>query len=90
MANESTAATPAPADPTQSPSWSALSAGDRSRLIQCYRTGMANVANPQYAIDMFSACVVGDPGNVVFLQAFLTALLRKFGTKKSGGLSSLF
>jgi tetratricopeptide (TPR) repeat protein len=90
MANESTAATPAPADPTQSPSWSALSAGDRSRLIQCYRTGMANVANPQYAIDMFSTCVVGDPGNVVFLQAFLTALRRKFGTKKSGGLSSLF
>jgi tetratricopeptide (TPR) repeat protein len=51
---------------------------------------MANAANPQYAIDMFSACVLGDPGNVVFLQAFLTALRRKFGGKKAGGLSSLF
>jgi tetratricopeptide (TPR) repeat protein len=51
---------------------------------------MANSANPQYAIDMFSTCVVGDPGNVVFLQVFLAALRRKFGTKKSGGLTSLF
>jgi len=90
MANESTTATPTSADPTLSPSWSVLTAGDRSRLIQCYRTGMANVANPQYAIDMFSACVVGDSGNVVFLQAFLTALRRKFGGKKAGGLTSLF
>jgi tetratricopeptide (TPR) repeat protein len=90
MANESTAATPAPADPTLSPSWTALSDGDRSRLIQCYRTGTANAANPQYAIDMFSTCVLGDPGNVVFLQAFLAALRRKFGGKKAGGLSTLF
>jgi tetratricopeptide (TPR) repeat protein len=90
MANESTAATPAPADPTQSPSWAALSDGDRSRLIKCYRTGVANAANPQYAIDMFSICVSGDPGNVVFLQAFLAALRKKFGVKKSGGLGSLF
>lgn len=90
MANESTAATPAQADPTLSPSWAALSDGDRSRLIKCYRTGMANAANPQYAIDMFSICVSGDPGNVVFLQAFLAALRKKFGTKKAGGLTSLF
>ncbi|MFM1902581.1 MAG: hypothetical protein RLZZ440_481 [Planctomycetota bacterium] len=90
MANESTAANPAPADPTQSPSWAALSDGDRSRLIKCYRTGMANAANPQYAIDMFSICVSGDPGNVVFLQAFLAALRKKYGVKKAGGLTSLF
>jgi hypothetical protein len=51
---------------------------------------MANAANPQYAIDMFSICVSGDPGNVVFLQAFLAALRKKFGTKKAGGLTSLF
>lgn len=90
MANESTATNPPQADPTQSPSWSALSAGDRSRLIKCYQTGIANLANVQYAIDMFSACTLGDPGNVVFLQAFLAALRRKFGGKKAGGLTSLF
>jgi tetratricopeptide (TPR) repeat protein len=89
MANESTAATAVPADPALSPSWAALSATDRSRLMQCYRTGMQAAGNAQYAIDMFSACVLGDPGNAVFLQAFLAALRRKFGSKKSGTFSSL-
>lgn len=89
MANESTAGAAAPADPALSPSWAALSVTDRSRLMQCYRTGMQAAGNAQYAIDMFSACVAGDPGNVVFLQAFLVALRRKYGAKKSGALSSL-
>jgi tetratricopeptide (TPR) repeat protein len=89
MANESTAATAVPADPALSPSWAALSATDRSRLMQCYRTGIQAAGNAQYAIDMFSACVLGDPGNAVFLQAFLAALRRKFGSKKSGTFSSL-
>ena len=89
MANESTTASQVPADPALSPTWSALSAGDRSRLLQCYRTGIQAAANVDYALDMFSACVIGDPGNVVFLSAFLTTLRRKFGAKKGGGLSSL-
>jgi len=90
MALESTAASPAPADPTKSASWSALSQGERSRLLQCYRTGMQAAGNAQYAIDMFAMCVAGDPGNVVFLQAFLAALRQKHGVKKAGvTLSSL-
>lgn len=89
MANESTAAPNVPTDPALSPSWAALSAADRSRLMQCYRTGTQASGNAQYAIDMFSACVIGDPGNQVFLQAFLAALRRKFGAKKSGTFSSL-
>jgi tetratricopeptide (TPR) repeat protein len=89
MASESTAASPAPADPTKSASWSALSQGERSRLLQCYRTGMQAAGNAQYAIDMFAMCVAGDPGNVFFLQAFLAALRRKYGVKKVGTLSSL-
>ncbi|NCX99034.1 MAG: hypothetical protein EBX35_10805 [Planctomycetia bacterium] len=89
MANESTAATPVPADPALSPSWAALSTADRSRLMQCFRTGTQAAGNAQYAIDMFSACVTGDPGNAVFAQALLAALRRKFGAKKSGTFSSL-
>jgi len=89
MTSESTAASQAPADPTKSASWSALSQGDRSRLLQCYRTGMQAAGNAQYAIDMFAMCVTGDPGNVVFLQAFLAALRQKYGVKKAGTLSSL-
>jgi len=89
MANESTAAGAVPSDPALSPSWAALSAADRSRLMQCFRTGTQASGNAQYAIDMFSACVVGDPGNAVFLQALFAALRRKFGAKKSGTLTSL-
>jgi tetratricopeptide (TPR) repeat protein len=57
--------------------------------MQCYRTGMQAAGNAQYAIDMFAMCVAGDPGNVVFLQAFLAALRQKYGLKKAGALSSL-
>jgi tetratricopeptide (TPR) repeat protein len=89
MANESTAAALIPADPLLSPTWSSLSAGDRSRLLQCYRTGMQAAGNVDYAVDMFSACVIGDPGNVAFLQAFLAALKRKFSGKKAGGFTAL-
>ena len=89
MANESTAAPNVPADPALSPSWAALSAADRSRLMQCFRTGTQAAGNAQYAIDMFSVCVIGDPGNQVFLQSLLAALRRKFGAKKSGTFTSL-
>jgi tetratricopeptide (TPR) repeat protein len=89
MAHDSTAAAAVPADPALSPSWAALADPVRVRLMQCYRTGVQAAGNAQYAIDMFSACVTGDPGNVVFLQAFLGALRRKYGAKKSGTLSSL-
>jgi Tfp pilus assembly protein PilF len=91
MANESTAAAPAPVDPASVPSTAALSPAERSRLMQCFLRGsQAALTNADYAVDMFSACALGDPGNPVFLQAFLAALKRKFGAKKAGALTSLF
>ncbi|MFM7184711.1 MAG: tetratricopeptide repeat protein [Planctomycetota bacterium] len=91
MPNDSTAATPPPVDPATVPSTAALSPPDRSRVMRCYQTGIqALQSNVDYAIDMFAACVGGDPGNAIFLQAFLSALRKKHGAKKSGGLTSLF
>jgi tetratricopeptide (TPR) repeat protein len=91
MANESTAASPGPVDPATVPSTVALSPAERSRVMRCYQTGVQNLqTNADYALDMFSACVAGDPGNAIFLQKMLEALKRKFGTKKAGGLTSLF
>lgn len=91
MPNESTPATPAPVDPAGVPSTAALSPAERSRVMRCYQTGIqALQTNADYAVDMFSACVSGDPGNAIFLQALLGALRKKFGAKKSGGLTSLF
>jgi tetratricopeptide (TPR) repeat protein len=89
MANESTAATPPPADPANVPSTVALSPGERSRVLKCYQTGVqALQSNPDYAIDMFAVSVAGDPGNAIFLQALLGAMRKKHGAKKSGGFSS--
>lgn len=94
MANESTApagtAAAAPVDPALAASFGSLTPADQRRLLTCYRTGLQAAGNVQYAIDMFAACVKGDPGNPVFLHAFLQALKRKFGGKKAGALTSLF
>jgi tetratricopeptide (TPR) repeat protein len=91
MPNESTASAPAPVDPASAPSTEALSPVERSRLMQCFHRGQqALQTNADYAVDMFQACVVGDPGNAIFLQSFLAALKRKFGGKKAGSLTSFF
>jgi tetratricopeptide (TPR) repeat protein len=91
MPNESTAAGPAPIDSGGSATVAALTASERSRLSQCYQRGTQNAAtNVDYAIEMFSACVLGDPGNAVYLQSLLAMLRKKFGPKKAGGLASLW
>jgi tetratricopeptide (TPR) repeat protein len=91
MPNESTAAAPAPVDPASVPSTAALSPAERSRVMKCFQTGtQALQTNADYAVDMFSACVAGDPGNAIFLQSLLAALRRKYGAKKTGSLTSFF
>ena len=78
MANESTAAVPGPVDPASTPSTAALSPAERSRVMKCYATGMqALQGNVDYAVDMFAQCVIGDPGNAIFLQKLLESLKRK-------------
>ena len=78
-------------DPAASPSSALLSPAERSRLAQTFQAGTKNLtANADYAIEMYTACVVGDPGNAVYLQAFLGILRKKHPPKKSGGLASLF
>lgn len=78
-------------DPSASPSAALLSPGERARLKQCFDAGTKNLtANADYAIEMYSACVNGDPGNAVYLQALLGILRKKHPPKKSGGLASLF
>jgi tetratricopeptide (TPR) repeat protein len=90
MPNESTAAVPGPADPTPA----GLAPADRARLTQCYNRAAQALEGKQpnfdYAIEMFSTCVLGDPANVVYLQGLLGVLKKKHGPRKSTGLSGLF
>ena len=68
-----------------------LSPAERSRLAQCFQRGTQNApTNLDYAIDMYSICVVGDPGNAVYLNALLGVVRRKHAGKKGGGLAGIF
>ena len=88
MVNESPAAGTGSAAPQPSAS---LSPAERSRLTQCFQHATQSVAkNIDYAIEMFSVCVAGDPANAVFLQNLLGALRIKHGGKKGGGLAALW
>jgi tetratricopeptide (TPR) repeat protein len=80
-----------PVNPPLPPTTAQLSPAERSRLSQCFARGTQNAAtNLDYAIEMFAVCVVGDPGNAIYLQNLLTVLKRKHGTKKAGGLGAFW
>ena len=88
MANETPATGSGPSVPQPS---ATLSPAERSRLTQCFQHGTQSVAkNIDYAIEMFSQCVVGDMANAIFLQTLFGALRQKHGGKKAGGLSALW
>src|SRR5262249_28497844 len=37
-----------------------------------------------YASDLYTQCVTGDPGNLIYLQHFLANLSQKYGNNKRG------
>jgi tetratricopeptide (TPR) repeat protein len=91
MSNESPATAAGAAAPPVSPLAAQLSPAERSRLSQCFQRGTQNApTNVDYAIEMFTACVLGDPGNAIYLQSLLASLKRKHGPKKSGGLGAFW
>ena len=92
MSKESTASTSGPVDPVRrTPTVADVSPAERSRLTQCFQRGTQSLAtNAEYAIEMFSGCVLGDPSNAVYLQSLLVALKKKYGSKKLGMLSVLW
>lgn len=91
MSNEFTPASGGPGAPPANAGGSQLSPAERGRLQKCFQTGSQNAAtNVDYAIEMFAACVAGDPGNAIYLQHLIGVLRRKFGSRKAGGLGALW
>ena len=58
----------------------------RRRLQQCFEHGSKSAAggNYDYATEMFTFCVQGDPGNLIYTQNFLGNLQKKYGNNKKG------
>lgn len=68
-----------------------LSEVERKRLQQNFQRGEQNLnRNIDYAIEMFVLCVLGDPANVIYLQALLGTLRKKHSGKSRGGLAGVF
>jgi tetratricopeptide (TPR) repeat protein len=67
-----------------------LSPAVRRRLQQQYERGKLNTktGNFDYATELLTSCVVGDPGNPFYTDAFLANLYRKYNSGKKGGLLS--
>lgn len=58
----------------------------RRRLQQCFEHGSKNSSqsNFDYATDMFTQCVIGDPANPIYTKSFLDNLFRKYENNKKG------
>src|SRR5215470_5432593 len=69
-----------------------LSPAVRRRLQQQYERGRQNTAsgNFDYADDLLTSAVVGDPANQFYTEAFLDNLHRKYSSEKKGIFSNLF
>ncbi len=58
----------------------------RQRLQKLFEHGQrcAEKQDHDYANELFSQCVVEDPGNLIYLQTFLANLQNKYGDNKKG------
>jgi tetratricopeptide (TPR) repeat protein len=58
----------------------------RRRLQQCFEQANQLMArgNHDYANELFSQCVVGDPSNMLYLQGFMANLKQKYNNNKKG------
>ena len=64
----------------------AISPAMRRRLQQCYDRGMQNTqsGNYDYATEMLTQCVLGDPGNQIYAQSFSATCIASITTTKKG------
>jgi len=83
--------------PSESPQRAAdqrqpMSPAKRKRLQQCFEHGSRQTAqeNYDYATELFTQCVLGDPGNLIYLQNFLGNLQKKYNNNKKGSKLALF
>ena len=64
----------------------AISPAKRKRLQQCFEHANLQMSqeNHDYATELFTQCVAGDPANFIYLQSFLSNLKKKYNNNKKG------
>jgi len=69
-----------------------LSPARRKRLQQCFEHASKQAAqqNYDYATELFTQCVVGDPDNLVYVQSFIDNLVKKYNNNKTGSKLARF
>jgi len=69
-----------------------LSPGKRKRLQQCFAHANTQMSqeNYDYAAELFTQCVAGDPGNLIYLQSFFSNLKKKYDNNKKGSNLAMF
>lgn len=74
------------ADDKSSSARQPLPPAKRRQLQQCYERGSQVSAKGDfdYATDMFTICVTGDPANVIYVKSFLANLAKKYNNNKKG------
>ena len=63
-----------------------ISPAARKRLQKCFEHANKQISqeNYDYATELLSQCVLGDPGNFHYLQTFVGNLQKKYGNNKKG------
>ena len=62
---------------------------ERRRLQEAFEKGeKSKQRNHDYATEMFGQCVAGDPGNHVYVVAFIENLHKKYNNNKKGATYS--
>jgi len=84
----------APDEPPEQPlpAREPLPPAKRKRLQQCFEHAGRQMAQDSYdyATELFSQCVVGDPANLVYWQNFLGNLQKKYNNNKTGSKLAQF
>ena len=59
----------------------------RKRLVRLFEAGNKQGSQDKfdYAAELYTECVQGDPGNLEYLQSFITNLHKKYGSVKKLG-----
>jgi tetratricopeptide (TPR) repeat protein len=86
----STVSAPQPAPPHGRLEWEGITVARRRQLQTCFDHAKKMAAKPgkydyDYAHTMLSQCVAADPGNLVYVEAMLENLHKKYNNNKRGG-----